>query len=1092
MNHEVRYTLSDNGETVITQFNRAKPFSSFFPGIAGIHGIPLWVFYVNRGQCIASFGIENKDASMLEFFPANRAYQLSSLLGFRTFFKVFTPAGPVFYEPFRSTPANREAGVRNEMAFAPTHLRLDEVHPGLKLRTTVTYMTIPGENFPGLIRKVEVRDLESGGERAVEIIDGLPWVNAYGLETWVQKNMSRTGEAWVEVSRINRQTPVFKVKTSLADRPEVDYFQCGHFSVYYDSRGLLPPIVDPQVVFGPLTDLNHPAAFLNRADFQVPEWQAFENFTPCSMTHKRFELSAENPSMTLIGVFGHAPDIQHMESIVTTILEPNWYEKKAAENGAHIDAIESYLQTFSAFPLYDRYSAQTFLDNVLRGGMPVTIAKSADREQVFHVYSRKHGDLERDYNYFSFQATQYSQGNGNFRDINQNRRNDVWFNPRVEDGNIKTFYNLIQLDGHNPLVLKGKKYFLKDKSAASELAASLTRDKTGAEKLKTFLEKPFTPGSLIFFLNHDASSLHLADPANICFEKILLESDSIEDTDFGEGYWSDHWTYNLDLVESFLSLFPDRAYRLFFEDRSFTYYRNHAWINPRRKRYILRYGKPFQTNNIEENTEHRAPGADFDTRVRTRHGKGEVYTSNLFAKFLCLLTNKIATLDPFGVGVELEGGKTNWNDSVNGLPGLFGSSTNETLELKRLVLYMLDLCRRHHFENVEIPRELYRFNRKIGSLLRENARDFSRNAFEYWDQSAEAKERYRESVKHGIHGELKSLSHNQVTRFLKRCLAKLNNGLERAADPETGVINSYFMHELVEYDTREDKNGTMLVPKRFTRQPTALFLESPVHFLKIADRRAAEEQYRAVRSSPLYDPKLKMYKVCASLEEMPKEMGRCTVFSPGWLENESVFLHMEYKFLFEVLRSGLHDAFFDDFMNALVPFQDPQVYGRSVIENCTFIVSSANANPRLHGAGFVARLSGSTAEFLSIWLYMNLGPNPFRVNARGELSLHVNPVLSCRMFNTSSRTVEWISGENRYTDTLPENHFAFVLFGKTLVVYRNPGLRDTFGKKRVKPVSFKLTGFDGAEISHHGAFLEDRTARAVRDGAFRRIDIDLG
>jgi hypothetical protein len=331
MNHEVRYTLSDNGETVITQFNRAKPFSSFFPGIAGIHGIPLWVFYVNRGQCIASFGIENKDASMLEFFPANRAYQLSSLLGFRTFFKVFTPAGPVFYEPFRSTPANREAGVRNEMAFAPTHLRLDEVHPGLKLRTTVTYMTIPGENFPGLIRKVEVRDLESGGERAVEIIDGLPWVNAYGLETWVQKNMSRTGEAWVEVSRINRQTPVFKVKTSLADRPEVDYFQCGHFSVYYDSRGLLPPIVDPQVVFGPLTDLNHPAAFLNRADFQVPEWQAFENFTPCSMTHKRFELSAENPSMTLIGVFGHAPDIQHMESIVTTILEPNWYEKKAAE-----------------------------------------------------------------------------------------------------------------------------------------------------------------------------------------------------------------------------------------------------------------------------------------------------------------------------------------------------------------------------------------------------------------------------------------------------------------------------------------------------------------------------------------------------------------------------------------------------------------------------------------------------------------------------------------------------------------------------------------------------------------------------------------
>ena len=59
--------------------NEAKPFSNFFPGIAGVWGIPMWAFYVNRGQCISSFGIESKDKAILEFQPANKAYRVTSL-----------------------------------------------------------------------------------------------------------------------------------------------------------------------------------------------------------------------------------------------------------------------------------------------------------------------------------------------------------------------------------------------------------------------------------------------------------------------------------------------------------------------------------------------------------------------------------------------------------------------------------------------------------------------------------------------------------------------------------------------------------------------------------------------------------------------------------------------------------------------------------------------------------------------------------------------------------------------------------------------------------------------------------------------------
>jgi hypothetical protein len=30
---------------------------------------------------------------------------------------------------------------------------------------------------------------------------------------------------------------------------------------------------------------------------------------------------------------------------------------------------------------------------------------------------------------------------------------------------------------------------------------------------------------------------------------------------------------------------------------------------------------------------------------------------------------KFSTLDPYGMGIEMEGGKPGWNDAMNGLPG---------------------------------------------------------------------------------------------------------------------------------------------------------------------------------------------------------------------------------------------------------------------------------------------------------------------------------------------------------------------------------------------------------------------------------------
>ena len=50
---------------------------------------------------------------------------------------------------------------------------------------------------------------------------------------------------------------------------------------------------------------------------------------------------------------------------------------------------------------------------------------------------------------------------------------------------------------------------------------------------------------------------------------------------------------------------------------------------------------------------------------------------------------KFSTLDPFGMGVEMEGGKPGWNDAMNGLPG---TTIPSSLHVARIVSFMV-CCR---------------------------------------------------------------------------------------------------------------------------------------------------------------------------------------------------------------------------------------------------------------------------------------------------------------------------------------------------------------------------------------------------------------
>ena len=250
------------------------------------------------------------------------------------------------------------------------------------------------------------------------------------------------------------------------------------------------------------------------------------------------------------------------------------------------------ISTSTSSPVFDAYCRQTFLDNILRGGWPVHLG-SSEKPIKYHIYSRKHGDPERDYNAFFLAPEYYSQGNGNYRDINQNRRSEVWFDPKVEDTNVRSFMSLIQADGYNPLVVKGSFFWIPEERRDSILKLVMQ-----PEKLESLLNSPFTPGSLLKYL--DLNQIELQIPTANFLHTALSISEQYFDADFGEGYWIDHWTYNLDLIQSFLCIYPDRSEALLFGREDLPFFDSPAFVQPRSKKTVLVDNKvrPIQSSSM--------------------------------------------------------------------------------------------------------------------------------------------------------------------------------------------------------------------------------------------------------------------------------------------------------------------------------------------------------------------------------------------------------------------------------------------------------------------------------------------------------------
>lgn len=1103
------------GRYILKDFDSIKPMSNFLAGLGGLWGLPMWAFYVNRGQGITAFGIQNKDGAIAKFNTAEKAYLQTPFSGFRTFVKGQRYNGKFTHMPFF---INSNDKTTRNMAIGGSEMEIEEVESSIGLKTNVLYYTIADEDFPALIRKTSFTNLDAYMDLDLEVLDGLGKLIPSGLGNWVLDAMGRTMEAWMNVYNADGEEitqPFFHISQGTADTASVQIIKDGHFAVAYvesdDAIKLLPFVVDPSVVFNTDTTMSNPSGFFSPDSPSVEDIvklpQGKTSRTPCSFAGTSLRIPAGG-TVSIISIYGHADNLDDfLTKISPKITSKGFVNEKRVGAAAIVDRITDKVETVTSSPLFDAYVKQDFLDNTLRGGIPIVIGDN----KIYHAFSRIHGDLERDYNNFQIDTTYFSQGPGNFRDVSQNRRLDVLLTPAVGDFNARMFLSFCQADGYNPLTVATTNFKVPSEKLTTLIASlelvepdsnSLIHGGMGqtAAKVSSILSKPFRVGQLFADLK-TAKVVSTLDRATF-LDKVATAAIQVPAAQYAQnGFWADHWTYTLDLVENFLAIFPDKEQSFLWESTPVPFYMSPAIVKPRHNRYSLvdNPNKPGSSTVRVYSAVSAWGDADFPAERKTalnaiysdssyiadssgaggvwqRSKSGAVFTVAPITKLLMLGTLKFSALDPKGMGVEMEGGKPGWNDAMNGLPGLLGSGMPETYEMFRLIEKVRDTIVKHN-KNVEVPKEFSQFLSSMDAALdsfdgssKDDIADFS-----YWDASNNARETYRDAVVATFDGEKVTISSSQITAILNKMLAKTKAGIDRAVAFNNGLSPTYFYYECVDYEiippaptvSGQAPPATQVKVKQFKLHTLPLFLEGPTRHMKIVDDVDEKRKvFEMTKNSALYDEPLKMFTISESLKSMGQDVGRMMAFTPGWLENQSVWLHMSYKFYLELLRGGLYSEFFEEIKTGLVPFMDNKVYGRNPLEAASFIVSSAFPDSKLHGASFLARLSGSTAEFLSMWAIMTSGEKPFEIDENG-LVLALKPILPGWLF-TEQGTV------------------AFKFLGATTVTYHNPTRSDTW---TVTPSRAVVVANDGTITNLDSPLIVGTLAQSVRDLKVATIDI---
>lgn len=150
----------------------------------------------------------------------------------------------------------------------------------------------------------------------------------------------------------------------------------------------------------------------------------------------------------------------------------------------------------------------------------------------------------------------------------QNRREDVVFNPRIGSFNVKMFLSLIQADGFEPLSVEAVAFSIPNEATCDSIAEIAVGGADGhraqREALSGILKGgPFRPGQLFGLM--EEQNIETVISKQELIDMVATASESTPMAVFEAGFWADHWTYYMDMIKSYLSIFPEMEEKVMYD-----------------------------------------------------------------------------------------------------------------------------------------------------------------------------------------------------------------------------------------------------------------------------------------------------------------------------------------------------------------------------------------------------------------------------------------------------------------------------------------------------------------------------------------------
>ena len=255
------------------------------------------------------------------------------------------------------------------------------------------------------------------------------------------------------------------------------------------------------------------------------------------------------------------------------------------------------------------------------------------------------------------------------------------FNPRIGAFNVKMFLSFIQPDGYEPLSVESVSFSIKNQDMCDDISVESVGHADGHRAQREALSGmlcsgPFRPGQLFRLI--EEQNIFLIISRQEFIDKVAASAVSTPMAVYQTGFWADHWTYYMDLIEAYLSIYPDGEESLMF-DTSLPYFFSPAFVQPRSKKYVLSTsfdGKGHHVRQLDATVDDKdmldEMGQYIDNTTNwytieanwTHDKDGAKFKSSPIAKLFLLATIKYSTRDAYGMGIDYEGGRPGWNDAM--------------------------------------------------------------------------------------------------------------------------------------------------------------------------------------------------------------------------------------------------------------------------------------------------------------------------------------------------------------------------------------------------------------------------------------------